>query len=494
MITIVGLGPADASGLSVAARDTLRAANSLLLRTRRHPTVSWLDENDISYEALDSEYELAPDFDSLYTTLAERVLDAAWGEDVAYAVPGHPLVGEESVERILALAKERNIPVRIVDSASFIEPALTALGVPLGSGLLILDALSFEPGHLRPDMPTLVFQVYDRDTASNLKLSLMSRYPDGFHVQVVTSAGIANEQTVQSMPLHRLDRANVNHLTSVYVPVLPEEMRKKGFDDLVWVMSRLRGEGGCPWDREQDHITLKRYMIEECYEAIDAIDSGDMDALEEELGDVLLQVVFHSQLAAETGLFTIDDVCARIVDKLVRRHPHVFGELSVENAEEVLRNWEQIKRAEKGEGWRKSVLDGVPTGLPALMRAMEISKRAVKVGFEWEKLEDVLAKLDEELAELRHAITERKPEEVADEIGDLLFTIVNVARWQKIDPEDALRLMLRRFTARFHYIEDAATAQGKKLTEMSLAEMDALWDEAKNNPHIPTPNTQLPSL
>src|SRR5258708_28504668 len=220
-------------------------------------------------------------------------------------------------------------------------------------------------------------------------------------------------------------------------------------------------------------------MIDECCEDIEAIDAGDMDALEEELGDVLLQVVFHAQLEAEIGTFTVDDVTARIVDKLIRRHPHVFGDLNVADSDEVLRNWERIKKSEKGEGWRESVLDGVPTGLPALMRAMEISKRAVKVGFEWEKLDDVLAKLDEEVAELREAIHSAGPEEVADEIGDLLFTVVNVARWQKIDPEDALRVMLRRFTVRFQYIEKSAVAQGRKLEDMTLAEMDALWNEAK---------------
>ncbi len=479
MITIIGLGPADAGGLSVAARDALRAAPHLMLRTGRHPVVEELMAEGLDFEALDALYEAAPSFDTLYTTLAERVLEAAREGDTAYAVPGHPLVGEESVERLLTMARDEDIPVRIVGSSSFIEPALSALRLSLGNGLLILDALSLESTDLRTGMPTLFYQVYNRETASALKLALMREYPDDVEVSVVRSAGVAGQEAVETIQLHRLDRVEVDHLTSVYVPILPKDQRKKNFTDLVWVMARLRGEGGCPWDREQDHRTLKRYMIEECYEAIEAIDADDMVALEEELGDVLLQVVFHAQLEAEVGTFTIDDVSARIVDKLIRRHPHVFGNLSVADSDEVLRNWEQIKKSEKGEGWRKSVLDGVPSGLPALMRAMEISKRAVKVGFEWEKLDDVLAKLDEEVTELREAIHSAEQEEIADEIGDLLFTVVNVARWQKIDPEDALRLMLRRFTSRFQYIEKAAAAQGKKLTDMTLAEMDALWDEAK---------------
>jgi tetrapyrrole methylase family protein/MazG family protein len=203
-----------------------------------------------------------------------------------------------------------------------------------------------------------------------------------------------------------------------------------------------------------------------------------MDELCEELGDVLLQVVFHAQLEAEVGSFDIDDVTQVIVDKLVRRHPHVFGDLEVADADEVLRNWEQIKRAEKAEGWRESALDGVPAGLPALMRAMEISKRAVKVGFEWEQFSDVLSKVEEEIGELKSAIEAGDRKEIESELGDLFFTLVNVARWQKVDPEEALRQMLRRFTGRFHYIEQRARDGGRKVAEMSLAEMDALWNES----------------
>jgi tetrapyrrole methylase family protein/MazG family protein len=479
LITIVGLGPANAGSLSVAARDALRAAPCLLLRTDIHPAAEELKAEGLEYETLDSIYEFASSFDSLYTELAARVLAIAKDKDVVYAVPGHPLIGEESIRRLMSMAREQSVPVRIIGSESFIEPALAALQVSVGDGLLILDALSLPDAALRPETPTLFYQVYNSETAAALKLALMREYPDDYEISVVHSAGVSGHENVEVIPLHRLDRAKVDHLTSVFVPALSMPQRRKGFADLVWVMARLRGEGGCPWDREQDHKTLKRYMVEECYEAIEAIDADDMDALEEELGDVLLQVVFHAQLEAEVGTFTIDDVTARIVDKLIRRHPHVFGDLNVADSDEVLRNWEQIKKGEKGEGWRESVLDGVPAGLPALTRAMEISKRAVKVGFEWEKLEDVLGKLDEEVLELREAIHSAGSEEIADEIGDLLFTVVNVARWLKLDPEDALRLMLRRFTERFQYIEKAAAAQGRKLTDMSLAEMDALWNEAK---------------
>lgn len=253
------------------------------------------------------------------------------------------------------------------------------------------------------------------------------------------------------------------------------------FEKLVEIMSRLRAEDGCPWDREQTHQSLKKYLIEETYEAVDAIDSGDMDELRGELGDVLLQVLFHAQIASENGGFTIDDVVDGISTKLIHRHPHVFADGSAANADEVLHKWEQIKKKEKGFENRVSALDGVPRMLPALSRAMEISKKAAKTGFEWPNIDAVLDKVDEELHELKQELHDRNEERISDEIGDLLFTIVNVARWKNIDPEDALRTMIDRFSARFTLIEDAARKSGKSINELSIGEMDAIWNDAKKN-------------
>jgi tetrapyrrole methylase family protein / MazG family protein len=253
----------------------------------------------------------------------------------------------------------------------------------------------------------------------------------------------------------------------------------KDFERLVDIMSRLRSPEGCPWDREQTYQTLKSYLIEETYEAVDAIDSGDMDELRGELGDLLLQILFHAQLATEQGIFDIDDVIEGISSKLIRRHPHVFGDAKVACAEEVLHRWEQIKSGEKGYEHRTSILDGVPNALPALARAMDISKRAARSGFEWPNLDAVVDKLDEEVHELKQELKEGKLERISDEIGDLLFTVVNVARWTKVDPEDALRAMTKRFAARFRQIEEAARESGRSIEEMSIEEMDALWELAK---------------
>lgn len=255
-------------------------------------------------------------------------------------------------------------------------------------------------------------------------------------------------------------------------------------DPLVDVMATLRGEGGCPWDREQDHKSLRRFLVEEAYEVIEAIDQEDDAALVEELGDLLLQVVFHSQIASETGRFDIDDVVRGITAKMIRRHPHVFAGEHAPDAETVLRNWDRIKQEEKGSKeaagpGAPSLLDGIPKGLPALHYAYEVQKRAAKVGFDWDDPRGALEKVAEESREIARSAAAHDPEKVKEEWGDLFFAMVNAARHMGVQPEEALRDAVRKFSERFRYIEAAAQRAGRSLESMSLAEMDALWEEAK---------------
>jgi tetrapyrrole methylase family protein/MazG family protein len=251
-------------------------------------------------------------------------------------------------------------------------------------------------------------------------------------------------------------------------------------------MARLRSPEGCPWDREQDHKTLKPYLLEEAYEVLDAIDAGDEAELCAELGDVLLQVVFHAQVAAEGGRFAIDDVCRAIVDKLVRRHPHVFGDVEVDGADHVVTNWEAIKRAERDDGGEPpSALDGVPRPLPALLRAQRVQEKASRVGFDWERIDEPLDKVAEEFSELRvewQGVGEGSRERVEEEFGDLLFALVNTARFLKVDPEEALRAAVDKFDRRFRLVEAVFHERGQELTSASLDEMDAVWNEVKERP------------
>lgn len=258
-----------------------------------------------------------------------------------------------------------------------------------------------------------------------------------------------------------------------------EDLVSEEFAALVETVKKLRSPEGCPWDRQQTHESLKRYVIEETYELVEAIDSSDTDRMKDELGDLLLQVLLHAQLADEANKFNIADVCRTIREKLQRRHPHVFGQVQVSSVDEVLHNWEKIKRREPGYDDRESVLDGVPVSLPALMRAAKLSKRAARTGFEWPNINAVLDKLKEEVAELEAALDSGDREEIQNEIGDLLFTVVNIARWVDVDPEDALRQMLKRFGERFRRIEERARQTGRQITEMTLEEMDQVWNEAK---------------
>jgi tetrapyrrole methylase family protein/MazG family protein len=248
------------------------------------------------------------------------------------------------------------------------------------------------------------------------------------------------------------------------------------FDRLVEIMAGLRAPGGCPWDAQQTHESLRPYLLEEAYEVLEAIDDADLARLSGELGDLLLQVVFHAQLAAERGDFDMADVCRKICDKLEHRHPHVFGDVIVTGPEDVVVNWDRLKRQEEEHQERESALDGVPRELPALQQADKLQKRAAKVGFDWQDHLGPLHKIEEELAEVQGA---EDPAQAAHEIGDLLFAVCNYARFLKVEPESALREASRRFSTRFRSVEKQAEALGRKLADMTLAEMDVLWERAK---------------
>lgn len=253
------------------------------------------------------------------------------------------------------------------------------------------------------------------------------------------------------------------------------------FEALVEVMARLRGEGGCPWDREQTHASLKRYAVEETYELLEAIDQDDAAAIRDELGDVLLQVLFHAQMASEDGRFGIEEVMAGLRDKLVRRHPHVFGDEHAGDAGAVLRNWERIKAREKPSAAEHghSLFTSVPRAMPALARAQRVGDKAAGVGFDWPEVEPVWRKVEEELEELKEAAGSGKPERAEAELGDLLFAVVNLSRFLNVQAEEALEGTIQRFQQRFAYIERALTERGRTVEQASLEEMDALWEEAK---------------
>ncbi len=477
-LTIVGLGPGELDDLSRKAYRTLKQADTVYLRTSQHGCVSCLPQNDITYHSFDDLYESIDQFEDVYATIVERLITAAQTGDVVYAVPGDPLVGESTTTRLLMEAKKAGIPVAIVNGISFVEPLLALLEIDALDGLQIMDGLEVATQHhpaLNPDVPALLGQVYSTAVASDVKLTLMNQYPDDFPVKLIHAAGTPDAQ-VEDLPLFELDRSpHISHMTSLYVPALGE---MTSFEQAQEVIAHLRAPEGCPWDRKQTHHSLRQYLIEEAYEVLDAIEAEDPVALCEELGDLLLQIVLHAQIATDNGDFQMADVLRHINAKMIRRHPHVWSDVDADNPEQVVTNWEALKRQEKATLGKEEeyLLDSIPAQLPALLQAHQYQSRAAKVNFDWEQVGDVIAKVREEIDEVLAAETDAQRQE---EIGDLLFVLVNWARWLKVEPEIALREANHKFYRRFRYIEQQVRANGKALNEHSLAELDALWDAAK---------------
>lgn len=347
-ITIIGIGAGDISQLPLGIYRKLLHTEHLFLRTKEHPVVRDLEAEGVSYHSFDDIYEKHDQFEEVYEEIVDTLVKAASTNNVVYAVPGHPMVAEKTVQLLLQRREEGELAVTIEGGQSFIDPLLTALEIDPIQGYQFLDALSFEKDELQLSQHIIICQVYDQYIASNVKLTLMEQLPDDYEVVIVTAAG-SQDEVIRKIPLFELDRdMEVNNLTSVYIPPVKDDSYVyHDFRTFRRIIAALRGPGGCPWDQEQTHESLKKYLLEETKEVIEAIDNMDEDNLIEELGDVLLQIVLHAQIGEDEGMFTIDDVIRAVSEKMVRRHPHVFGDVVATTSEEVLANWEEIKKQEK---------------------------------------------------------------------------------------------------------------------------------------------------
>lgn len=488
-IHIAGLGPGDESRLTLGVLNRLRTAGTLILRTAMHPVVRFLEAEGIRFETFDEVYEQHATFEAAYRAIADALIARAKaGEHVVYAVPGHPRVAEAAVQLLLEEAPGAGIPVTVEGGESFLDEVFVRLGFDPIEGFQLLDAADLKAERLRPDLHTVIAQVYDRFTASDVKLALMDVYPDDYPVVVATALGVPGEERIETVPLLELDRRDdYGNLSLIYLRAdADERLQNRSFERLHDIVRILRSPEGCPWDREQTHRSIRKNLIEETYEVLEAIDDDDPEAMCEELGDLLLQIMLHSQMEEEEGTFTVWDVIAGLNDKLIRRHPHVFGDRSADSAEDALKTWQDMKAQEKKAAERPSRLSGIPRDLPALLAAYKLQKKAAEVGFDWTEPEEVLAKVEEEITEIRELFEtdggmpeEERRERLAGEIGDLLFAAVNAARFAKADPEEALARTNRKFIARFRHIEERLREAGKTFADTNLAEMDAWWEEAK---------------
>jgi tetrapyrrole methylase family protein/MazG family protein len=496
-IRVVGLGPGGDEHVTDETRRAIADATHRFLRTIHHPTAHLVGGG----ESFDSLYEQAASFDDVYRSIVQRLLAEAHRHgDVLYAVPGSPLVLEATVRMLRA---QDDVAVEVLPAMSFLDLAWSRLGIdPIEQSVRLVDGHDFARAAAGERGPLLVAHTHADWVLSEIKLAVEGAAGDE-PVIILQALGTPAERIVETT-WSELDRTvEADHLTSLYVPHLatPVGAAYVRFHELTRTLRER-----CPWDVEQTHRSLVPHLLEETYEVVDAImaldepaagddadgadddagearDAGDAasaadDDLIEELGDLLYQIEFHATIAEQEGRFTIADVADGIHDKLVRRHPHVFGTTTVEGTGEVLANWEAIKRAEKG---RTSLFEGVPRSMPALAYAAKLTGKAAEVGFDWPDAGGPFAKIDEERAELHEAIAGDDPAGVADELGDLLFAVVNVARHLGVDPELALRAATDKFRSRFERVEILADERGVDLRAAGLAELDALWDEVKSS-------------
>ncbi|NLI12836.1 MAG: nucleoside triphosphate pyrophosphohydrolase [Peptococcaceae bacterium] len=540
-ITIAGLGAGSPDSITMGVWKALKSSSCIMLRTGKHPVVDYLSREGISFSTFDYIYEEEAYFEQVYARIAAEIIrQALAGINVLYAVPGHPLVAEESVRLVIEKAEKDGLEVELLPAASFLDDLFTVLRLDPGRGLQVIDGLRLDQKPPLPAIAAVITQVYSRMVAADVKLSLLELYPPEHPVTVVRGAGIPGLERIKKIPLFELDRLEwVDHLTSVFVPEVSSEKWEMGrekwavgceenngekdgqaavptgdaelgegvevvqvyededgvpemtgetslypLDPLVNIMARLRGDGGCPWDREQDHRSLRPYLLEETYEVLEAIGEEDTYKICEELGDLLLQIVFHAQIANEESCFNMNDVVEGISEKMIRRHPHVFGSVAVKDSREVIINWEKIKAKEKAGNNPAGLLSGVAKSLPSLMRAAKLQEKAASVGFDWPDYRGALAKVSEEIVELESAISSGKPVETERELGDLLFSVVNLARLLGIDPETALLETSGKFIRRFAYIEKMAGLAGRDLSSCTLSELDKWWENAKKQEKI----------
>ncbi|WP_067729687.1 bifunctional methyltransferase/pyrophosphohydrolase YabN [Oceanobacillus damuensis] len=477
-IEVIGLGAGDVDQLPLGIYKKLTQSNTrIYTRTIDHPVIETLLTEGVRFEAFDAMYEAEEQFGAVYDRIANALIGYAKEHDgtLIYTVPGHPMLAEKTVQLLL---DQTEVEVEIAGGQSYLDDLFTSLKIDPIEGFQFADGTSFARSDLDYRHHLIFCQVYDRFVASEVKLALLEDLPPDYVVTIVEAAGSKQEKIV-SVPLEELDHSmEISNLTSVYVPPAHETMLNHTFNRLREVMARLRGPGGCPWDQEQTHESLREYTIEEVYELIDAIDAEDDNNMIEELGDILMHVMLHSQIGEDDGFFTIDDVIRSITDKMIFRHPHVFADTKVDSVEDVTKNWEQLKKEEKGEQ-RKSVLDGVPKHLPSLAKAFKLQKKAAKVGFNWDDASDIWTKLDEEIKEVQEAIERKSTDEIEDEFGEVLFVLANLTRYYKINPEIALNRANRKFISRFTFIEEQLNKQGQDINKATLEEMDAYWDQAK---------------
>lgn len=432
-IQIIGLGAGDIEQLSLGLYRTLtKTKQKIFTRTLDHPVIRTLEEESVRFESFDRVYEAHDQFEDVYQAIVEQLVAAASEEDVLYCVPGHPMLAERTVQLLL---EQTAVTVKILGGQSYLDDLFTALKLDPIEGFSFIDATAFSRQELNYHQHQVFCQVYDQMIASELKLTLLEDLPSDYPVTIVEAVG-TSEERMETVELALLDQAvELSNLTSVYLTKVAPEYLNHQFDALRDIIYQLRAPGGCPWDQKQTHTSLRGHLLEEAYELIDAIDALDDDHMVEELGDVLLQVMLHSQIGEDEGYFTIDDVIRGLTEKMIRRHPHVFGDVEVDSEEDVIVNWQKIKQAEKGKAEdQDQPFARIPKSSSALLKGKEVIK-ILDGQAQLPDKEIVIRELDQQLKHLQRATSE---EEKAQSYGALLVATLTLARYDKVNLELAL--------------------------------------------------------
>ena len=470
-ITVVGLGPDDIEMLTVKANEILQTGENIIFRTSVCSAAKYLDDKNIKYDSCDFIYETAENFNDLEKNIAEHIISLAKEKPIIYAVPGSGVYGDGSVDMLCSMYENVKIIPGVANDAYMLAKKLPAY---ISSGACIVPAAMLSESSINTRLPLCVTSLDDQYTLSEVKILLSKKYTDEQPVILI------NEDKTKNLMLYEIDRGHaVNHNSILYIAPKADN-EKYDLYDLLKIFKRLRSPNGCPWDREQTHQTLKRYLIEECAEVLDAVDNNDMDELMDELGDVLLQVMFHAAIAEERGDFDIYDVISNLSKKLIFRHPHVFADVDVKDSDEVLANWDEIKRKQRNNETEAEIMKKYPKNLNALIRAQKVQERAAKVGFDWEDAEGALEKAREELDEVLAEHKAKNIENTKEELGDLLFAVVNVCRLYGVLSEFTLNEATSKFIGRFETMENDIKSEDLSFSDLTLQEMDIFWENAKN--------------
>ncbi|MGM0378697.1 MAG: nucleoside triphosphate pyrophosphohydrolase [Bacillota bacterium] len=468
LIYIVGLGPGDVDNLTIQAKNLLDKSNEIYFRTKNHNCFEeYKNKKSISF---DSYYERYDTFELVYENIAKNLLENVKNkESIVYGVPGNPKKDDYVVNYLKSL-KDENVKLKFIYGISLQEASYFSIDLLKDKNYISKDAFEVSEYEYDYTKDNLITSVFNRFIASDLKMTLLNFFDSETEIYFIDRAMNEKEKVIK-IPLKELDRLDsYSHLSAIYIFKHP---KMKGFVDLLKIMNHLRGDEGCPWDRKQTLESLREYLLEESYEVIDAIDKENYKLLNEELGDLLLQVVFQAEILKETQNYNIFTIIDNLVKKLINRHPHVFEN---EESDGSLKIWNKIKKQEKEEKYIYQSMERIPEKLPSLLKAQKIQLKAKQVGFDWSSIDGAYDKLMEEIQELKEAREEKKLEE----LGDVLFSVVNISRFIDVNPSFALNKTNKKFIDRFKKMEKSSLSQKKGIENLELSQMELLWNDLKS--------------